>query len=217
MNEAAEILSKAYPGRTSLLLLPVCGPEEGHRHNGEACTRPGKRPVAGKGWNATAVNRYRNGANPEAHIAAISSHVVSGGNVGWAIPPGIAVLDADSFKADDWLNRYLPNGHPYQKTAKGGHHVLRIPATVCGLRAKTGVEIGDGVKADLRMGERSQVVVAPSVHVSGASYEWIHPLPADLEQIPEIPAELAQRIVRELAKPRAAPAASVVWRASQFA
>lgn len=194
--ELRALLAELYPGDVALGLLELCGPRC-EIHHGAACTAPGKRPLAA-GWTAEAAARW---ADPDADAdrwrARMADHLARGGNIGWCPPPGALAIDSDTPAALTYVDSALPDA-PMQATGRGGHHVARVPADLV-LRARTAVEIAPGVRVDLRPALAAQIVVAPSIHASGTPYTWQRSLPADMADLPEIPAALLARL-RELAE-----------------
>ena len=154
-------------------LIPVCSPFMPHKHR-EDCTAPGKVPIEAA-WNHKAQERAAAGGDVNLRLAQLEKHLDTGGNVGLALPPGIIVLDADSFEAAAWLVDRYPNA-PFQRTNSGGHSVFRYDSNRRNIAARTKVEIVPGVVVDLRVGGKSQIVVEPSIHWTGALYEWGAPL-----------------------------------------
>lgn len=90
---------------------------------------------------------------------------------------GLAVIDADSREAAVALYRRLPKTRLMSKTPRGVHFFYRLAAgQILSPRVRAVVM---GVVCDLRL-ERSFVVVPPSLHPSGARYEWVYP-PAEVD------------------------------------
>lgn len=195
LSETQRTLSDLYPGRLANLLVHLCFPARLHRHREESCGSPGKVPLP-PGWNAQALARWRNGEDVALVCEQAARHLASGGNVGWVVPPGLVVLDADSAEAVTWLHTALPDA-PYQESRVGrGHFVVRAPSEI-EIQARVKVELAPGVVVDLRVGGRSQIVVEPSVHATGARYTWKRPLPPDLGEIPLCPPLLWDAIVAQ--------------------
>ena len=155
-------------------LLPTCSPFMSHQHGGKDCLAPGKVPVERK-WNTRAAERAAAGGSLDERLEQLEQHLDGGGNVGLALPPGIIVLDADDFESAAWLVDRYPDA-PFQRTCKGGHLVQRYAPARQTISAATKVEIAPGVVVDLRVGAKSQIVVEPSIHATGALYEWGVPL-----------------------------------------
>ncbi|MCB1033277.1 MAG: bifunctional DNA primase/polymerase [Acidobacteria bacterium] len=108
-----------------------------------------------------------------------------GANIGLAVPDGLLVVDVDS---DEALHRLkaeelvLP-ATVQARTARGSHFWYRCPN---GQGNRVGLFAGVDVRA-----AGGYVVVPPSVHPSGAVYEWIVPL--DMAAIADAPAWLLER------------------------
>lgn len=206
--ELREMLDTLYPGRLALLLVRVCSPTIAHRHRDRDgaesdCTSPGKRPLGSK-WNIEAGERWRVGADRDAHLDAMAQHLERGGNIGWAVPPGALALDADTTDAVRALEVMAPDA-PMQETAKGGHFIVRVP-TDLELGAKVRAEIAPGIYIDARTAGRSQIVCEPSIHATGTQYGWVRELPDDLDTLPECPASILAALVTE--KPKATAAST---------
>jgi len=186
-HDVLATLHELYPGRWASLLVELCSPTRAHAHGEGPCTtNRGKRPLA-KGWHTQAVERWRAGAPTDSKLSPLAAHLARGGNLGLALPPGVVALDADTPEAAAWLETALPDA-PVQATARGAHFLVRVEHAVA---ATTGLEILPGIRVDVRAGERSQIVVEPSTHASGAAYTWKRNLPEHLEQIPVCPPLIA--------------------------
>jgi hypothetical protein len=190
-DDVLATLRELYPGRWASLLVELCAPAGPHKHREGACTTPGKRPLA-KGWHTKAVERWRAGPPSEDRLRALAAHLERGGNLGLAIPPGVVGLDADTPEASAWLAAALEDG-PAQSTARGGHHLAQLDGAVV---ATCKLEILDGVRVDVRAGERSQIVVEPSTHATGARYTWRRALPERIEDLPACPPLIADALRR---------------------
>lgn len=121
----------------------------------------GKRPLFAWGQyqeeHATDAEVERWLADHPAANVAVATGAVS----------GIVVVDIDSDEGKANLERhgFLPKT-PYQRTGKGEHHFFAYP----GFHVNNKAAFVPGV--DLRA-DGGYVVVAPSVHPSGAKYEWV--------------------------------------------
>lgn len=125
------------------------------------CDRPGKHPRTEHGLldASTDTNQLAQwwSDSPDSNVG-----VVTGG--------GLIVIDIDPKRADDGLSAFessLPQT-PTAITGSGGRHYF--------FRVSDGVEIRNSVNklapgVDVR-GDGGYVVVAPSTHVSGGTYEW---------------------------------------------
>lgn len=138
-------------------------------HKGHACSTPGKHPADKKGLRGATINL----AKIRTWFRKRPDH-----NVGIATGPAsnIVVVDIDPRNdGNDSLTRLMsliPNGFAeqhrpaIQKTGGGGaHYIFRHPGGK--VRNRTGAMPGVDIKANGGL-----IVVAPSVHASGGSYEW---------------------------------------------
>lgn len=176
-------LRELYPGRMGTVLVRL-QPHE-------------KKPID-MGWNKQAAENWSNQIDPAPVLSSIASHIDAGGNVGWAIPPGLLVLDADDAQSAAWVTEALPDA-PRQRSRKGVHVVVRAPKGV-DLRQLTAFEIVEGIRVDLRTPGRGQIAVEPSVHPTGFLYSWEVELPLDPDLIPDLPEGIVAKL-REMAKP----------------
>lgn len=167
---ARRCLREIYEAQWWPWLIPVCTPFEPHQHGRSPCTSQGKVPIE-SGWNRKAQERALVTGRLEERLDQLDQHLDAGGNIGLALPPGIVVLDADDFQAAAWLVDQYPTA-PFQRTNAGGHLVTTYDPTRQTISARTKVEIAPGVVVDLRVGGKSQIVVDPSIHWTGALYEW---------------------------------------------
>lgn len=123
----------------------------------------------------------------------LSRHLLASlpGNIGLHVPPGVVVLDFDTTPEFEQAHALHPSV-PTQRTSKGGHLVFRLPE---GTTARNGVklDLGGGLLADHRT-EGGYIVVAPSVHATGATYEWLVPLPLEVDALPVLPEDWATQI-----------------------
>lgn len=142
--------------------------------------KPGKEP-ARAGWQNPI------GGKIDLHLirlAAHLSHETEPGNIGLQPPPGVIALDFDKKEYFETAHAAYPQA-PAQRTAKGGHLVFRLPAGLVG-KNDVALDLGDGLTCDVRV-QGGYIVVAPSVHTTGAAYEWIVPLPAEIGFLPKLP------------------------------
>jgi hypothetical protein len=128
-------------------------------------------PVAGK--RPLTTHGFHDATTDCATVRAWDWKRASG--IGWAIPPGLIVVDVDSRYGGVASLAELEHAHGALPgtleavTGGGGLHVLlRMPAGV-EARQSAGA-IAPGV--DVRVGGKGFVVVAPSMHASGLRYGW---------------------------------------------
>ena len=190
------MIHELYPGRWRHLLLRLCGP-------GCGCPSPGKNPhVEGAAWQRHALERFEDYGEKAAaeRLRIIEAHFARGGNVGLAVPSFCAALDVDT----DLEGNSPPEGplardailalcddHPVQKTGNPigihvwgrlterrvcGSHFAQVPITVR--------HVGN------------QVVVAPSIHRNGRSYEWLSELPDDPLELPEFDLAMFRHVAK---------------------
>ena len=107
--------------------------------------------------------------------------------IGWAIPPGLIVLDVDGRHGGIASLADLERQHGRLPqtleavTGGGGLHIaLRIPAGVEVKQTASAVAAG----LDVRVGGKGYVVVAPSMHASGLRYRWQTTAPATTADAP---------------------------------
>jgi hypothetical protein len=127
----------------------------------------------------------------------------------------VVVIDGDSPESVRWLTKHLPYTPWQTQTARGFHLWYRHPGVHVANRAR--IETGDGRLAiDLR-GDNGFVIVAGSIHASGAVYleagDWTEPR----ERVPVFWPGWLQRPARPAA-PRATtrPTGDVVERARRY-
>ncbi|MHB8459092.1 MAG: bifunctional DNA primase/polymerase [Candidatus Limnocylindrales bacterium] len=135
------------------LHTPIDGACDCHR---PGCPSPGKHPRTKNGLSdaTTGVDQIRRwwGMWPVANIGAV-------------VPDGFVVVDVDvADLATVFLSDELP-GTATSMTGRGRHLIYR---TSIPIRPKVGVR----EHVDLR-GPGSYIVVPPSLHISGARYEWV--------------------------------------------
>ena len=182
-----ELLLDLYPRGWALSLIPVCSGTP-HTHGQNPCASVGKRPVLAE-WQRIYEARCGTEITPEAVARELAAHVLVGGNVGISIPHGVVVLDCDRTDTYALVRAVIPDA-PAQRTGRGGHVVCRIPA---GQTFQNGAHLAlePGHEVDLRT-SGGQIVVEPSVHASGARYEWDGVwLPPTIAELPELPGRWA--------------------------
>ena len=159
--------AKFYRDRWGLVVHPLFGPEQG----GEK--ERGKRPK----WAGYTKPDYRGCDTDEALEAAFANGEPS--NLGVVVRRPHVIVDLDS-KQDGgesvraWLAEHPELGNaPREKTPGGAHlHFIchDIPTET---KAKLEAKLNDKVMAEVFIGP-ANVVVSPSVHATGARYEWEH-------------------------------------------
>jgi hypothetical protein len=122
---------------------------------GAACKGPGKHPRA-KNWTQTATT------DEQKLRRLLTRHPSS--NIGIMPPAGTVIVDVDPRNGGDASALNLPARTPTQHTGGGGtHHIVRVDGDAV-LPKRPGI--------DYRKPGRGQVVVEPSIHVSGGRYTW---------------------------------------------
>lgn len=141
---------------------------------GEACSRPGKHPAI-RGWKERAC------VEPTEVKRLFANHQ---GNLGIALggEARLVVLDLDGpaglATVQKWQREHDPL--PATLTARSGrsdggaHHFFRLPkgCEPASISNKVGIAPGVDVRA-----EGGMVVVPPSRHVTGRTYEWTNTVP----------------------------------------
>jgi DNA polymerase-1 len=166
--------AKFYRDRWGLIVHPLFGPEQG----GEK--ERGKRPK----WAGYTKPDYRGCDTDESLEAAFANGEPS--NLGVVVRRPHVIVDLDS-KPDGgesvraWLAEHPELGNaPREKTPGGAHlHFIchDIPPDT---KAKLEAKLNDKVMAEVFIGP-ANVVVSPSIHATGAQYEWEH-----FEALPEV-------------------------------
>lgn len=181
-------------------LTKLCAPEAGHSHQGEPCSTPGKRPLLMK-FNRQALEQYeaaeRGRFDLEAARMRVAGWLSKGYNIGLVPPEGVVVLDCDTEPTVEWVSSHVAGlaGVPRQlRTPAKAHFWLRYDPAELPLLAK-GLR-WDDCQLDLRVGGRSQAVVAPSKHESGVHYEWLDGcgLPQRIDDLPWLPLPLGHAL-----------------------
>ncbi len=140
-------------------VVPVAGIADGHCAcpRGRGCSRPGKHPLV-HDWIAAATT------NPATIRGWWSKW--SGANLGVTLSDQVAI-DIDGPEPEAVLARCLvehgplPEGHGHERTGRGRHLVMGCPP---------GMEAASIPGLDVWSGPHHLLVVAPSIHVSGATY-----------------------------------------------
>jgi hypothetical protein len=180
---SANDLFDEYGPEWSFQLIPLCGPQHG-------CAHPGKTPHLHE-WNKLPEKRRAQRRTPKSVAAEMAEHFARGGNIGFAVPRGAIVLDADSTESRAFLASASPDTTPCQETARGAHFVYGLRDGL-DFRNHVAVEML-GHHIDIR-GVGAQVVVQPSVHRTGALYRWQWSLPDRPEELPPLPPAIANAL-----------------------
>jgi hypothetical protein len=166
-------------------VFPIHSPMNGKKCDcflGDACTSPSKHPRTQHGL-----------ADATTDAGTVKRWWTTWGhaNIGIATGPGsgLVVLDIDPRHGGDaemlrlvTENELLPPGPAYQTGSGGDHYWFRHP----GFKITSRNSVAPGV--DVK-GDGGYVIVPPSVHSTGGSYEW-HEGCAVNDPCPEIPAWL---------------------------
>jgi Bifunctional DNA primase/polymerase, N-terminal/AAA domain len=130
------------------------------------CASPGKHPVAHLAPNgkndATTDTDTVNSWDGEMQNVAIRTD-------------GLLVIDIDGQPGIDSYRKLVEDVGPLpvtrkQSTGRGWHLLYRIPADV--QISQSTRPLGDPIGIDLRANDRGYIVVAPSKHPSGSTYDW---------------------------------------------
>ena len=158
-----------------------------------------KPPVCRGGWD-----RYKTKAPTDAEL--VEWFARGDRNVAIVLGRRVIAVDFDGAAAEQLLadaGVELPEDAPRSKTSNGFHVLLSVPEPignrVAMLKSKPGKP---KAQVDVR-GEGGYIVVAPSIHPSGAAYEWVQRPDA----IPPAPEELLNLIKNSPGMPQDAPAA----------
>jgi hypothetical protein len=186
------------------LPVPVYGVDErGQCRCAErgGCPKPGKHPI-GATW------QKRASADVDTIRRTFARHV---GNVGICLAgTPFVVLDFDGpqgLAMRDSLN--LPETLIARSGSGGAHYVYRLQPW------QSADEITDhspGLKWDVK--KRGQVVVAPSVHASGGTYEWTNEVPP--AALPDVIYERIRKQRRPPPEARTRPTTSMLERARAY-
>lgn len=199
----AERLAKCYPGDFwPLQLIPYSSPEDPR-------ASPGKRPVAGAGWQKIPPKRRQNQEHPSTILAESAAHVDSGGNLGLATATGFIALDFDTPEAVERAKAACKGwkcAPPYTSTPHGIHMLFRLPHgfELPPAANQTGFNLGAELFCDIRA-FGTAIVVWPSVHAGceklgkprakchvdyackGKRYRWLRALPAEPGDVAVLP------------------------------
>lgn len=111
----------------------------------------------------------------------VAAHIGGGGNVGWCVPDGLVVIDADDEVAVRYFEEQLAE-FPAQRTGRGMHYLGRLPEGVV-FGNWTRLSTDEGGVFDIKV-SGGQIVVEPSVHPTGREYKWIRRPVVDPPLIP---------------------------------
>lgn len=151
---------------------------------------------------------YRPGYNAGIHTGLV---------VACRVP--VVVIDCDDAHSVEWCRSFLPPTPLEVRTRKGIHLYYRRPASSMQIPNRARI---DALALDIRA-DGGNVVIPPSVHPDGTTYQWARPLlAADVAQLPEykpewfpLPAVAAAAPVPPL--PPGARAAASLKRARAYA
>lgn len=150
----SELLTAALAyGLAGVAVLPLHSAPGGRCScvRGRGCPSPGKHPRTPEG---------KDDASTEPSVIGRWWERWPDANIGLVVPDGFAVVDVD----DPAAMRGVPLPPTLvARTARGGHYWYRV----------NGVPPAPRPGADVRLAGRHYVVAPPSLHASGARYEWI--------------------------------------------
>lgn len=149
-------------------------------------------------------------------------------NIGLRCVPQLLILDCDAHEAGqhgftDLCDLYNEHGHdPPVLTmisgGGGGHVWLRVADDVtlaCNRKLLPNVDTRTaGVDKTGKAAKVGQVVVPPSLHVSGDEYQWGDGLPPPPDGLPMAPAFILEKLIWEAPPPRAALVAGAMFEAT---
>lgn len=175
--------------RAGLPVLPIHSIRDGKCscHLGEAC------PPANRGKHPAVKDGLYNATTDEAALTAFWA-AFPDANVGCVVPKGYAVIDVDPRNGGDttWVTLETEYGFGETlcaETGGSGYH----------LWVKTDADLeSPGLGIDIKQGGKGYVIVEPSVHASGKTYQWVEGFGLDkaIEAPPWLKAKAA-RVVRE--------------------
>lgn len=193
LNTLSAALSYAKQG---FQVFPVHGVmEEMCTCNKISCTSPGKHPILADGHKSATleyerINRWWGEYFPNANIGLRTGDI-----------SGILVIDVDSYKPESALaleqleidcSQSLQD--LVQFSGGGGLHLLfKYPKHGETIRSKTNWRPGIDIRA-----QGGYIVVAPSVHISGAPYAWEGDDPPSRHELPDLPEQLLTELKDEL-------------------
>lgn len=164
------------------------------------CTHMGKHPRNGKNW-------YKAASTREDTIKNWFNKRWPRSNIGIATgkKSGIVVVDVDypngADSLDDLQRRFDDLPHTVTAITGGGgrHHVFAYPEGYRGTIANSAGQLADNV--DVRA-DNGQIVVAPSVHDSGARYKWLEGSKPSEVPIADLPASWLKALTTKTSKTR---------------
>lgn len=124
-------------------------------HKGKACPGPGKHPRFNN-WAKTATSDAK-------QLTKLLAQYPNS-NIGMMLEPGTVGVDVDPRNGGDASALNLPPDTPMQYTGGGGFHFI--------VRVAPGTQLPKLPGIDYRYPDKHQIVVAPSMHVSGKRYAW---------------------------------------------
>lgn len=166
LNTAPLVNAALAYARRGWAVFPLHSPMEGACSCGKPdCRNTGKHPRTPKGLHdaTTDESTIRKWWTrwPTANIGVVTGEA-----------SGMFVLDVDPRNGGDLTLARLEREHGtlpptlVARTGGGGRHILFAHP---GMKVSAGVKLGPGL--DIK-GEGGYIVAAPSVHASGAKYEW---------------------------------------------
>jgi len=166
-------------------VFPLCWPNEdgtcgcGRNHKGK---QVGKAPLTSSGW--------KDASNNPQQVRQWWGQVWPNANIGLATElSGIGVIDTDSVEATAEVETLgIPENTPCVKTGSGNgfHYYFRANG-----EPKT-IKTHKGESSTIDVLTTNYVVVPPSKHLSGGTYEWVTERSDDLPYMPNWAVELLQ-------------------------
>ena len=156
-----------------------------------------------KGWNEGAQSRYRGEGDLTTWMLAMEDWLADGNNVGWCPPPNILIIDADNEEAMGYCRNRSGKATPFNARGLKGHFFYLYDRDVLSLWNKSiEFDVGsvDKAKADVRVATNRDgsiagggIVIPPSKRTdkAGGDYHWTRKLPTNMDDVPEIPEEIA--------------------------
>ena len=128
-----EALDEEYPGQWAHRLIPA-------EPNSKACLQTS--------WGRLADGRSAAGDRSR-HLISMAEHVDRGGNLGFAAPSGVVILDADDAASAAALSRAGGISKPSPRADGGAHIFFSLPEGAK-LTNSVHLDLGDGIRADVR-------------------------------------------------------------------